>query len=134
VIQDHPVTPLTDNDLPQRCRQSHARRRGWKCKEWADRWKESGVRSRESGVGSEESESCVSYDSRRRGDRLSTCDSRTPDSTSDEPELGTNLPKCAERLVEILSSVCRGNLTTNSCLTLGDHGIAEAGNEDPFLQ
>ena len=49
-------------------------------------------------------------------------------------ELTPYLDEGVDRLVEVVTLVCSRELDTDTCLPLGDDGILEARDVDPFLE
>ena len=49
-------------------------------------------------------------------------------------ELTADLDEGSDRLVEVMTLVSGGELDTDASLTLGDDGVVEARDVDPFIQ
>ena len=49
-------------------------------------------------------------------------------------EFTADLDEGGDRLVEVVTFVSGGELDTDTCLALGDDGVVEARDVDPFIQ
>ena len=49
-------------------------------------------------------------------------------------ELTADLDEGGDGLVEVMAFVCSGELYADTCLALGDNGVVEARDVDPFFE